>query len=394
MFRRVFRFIGNVLVAMAFVAGISTPAAVMLMREEAPATAATENRVLAERPEWSWNRAAIESFPAAFEKHFDDAFGLRDALTRWHHLANFRVFGNSPTSTVVVGQDGWLFLDYSMKMFRRETPCHEPLLRLQTNLLQQRHDWLAARGIKYLVVIVPNKPEVYPQNVPAATSQPSPESFADRFEAYAKQHCTFEILNLRPALVEASKSELTFGPGDCHWNDFGGFVGYREIIETLSTDFHQLKPIGLADCTRDTREVTADLMHIMGFPELKEPRVFIAPTVRRAQGLDAWRGIKGWTVTTHVDDARLPTAVILHDSFMTAPSPFLAEHFQTATFRWIYAQFDAAAIEQEKPDIVIQEMVERTIPQLHFNPPEILPQHSQPVARPPIAARPQATITR
>jgi len=394
MLRRVFRAIGNAFIAIAFVAGVSTPGVVMLSRTAAPKTATTENRVLAARPEWSWDLASIQEFPQAFEKYFDDVFGLRDALTRWHHLANFRVFGISPTSTVVVGKQDWLFLDISMKMFRRETACHEPLLRFQTNLLQQRHDWLTAQGIKYLVVIVPNKPEVYPQYVPSATHQPFPESFGDRFTAYAKEHCTFEVLNLRPALVAASQSEQTYGPGDCHWNDFGGYTGYREIIKALADDFPQLKPLDLTDCTRETRQVTGDVMRIAGFPDITEPRNFIAPVQRRATGLDAWRGIRDWTVTTHVYDERLPTAVILHDSFMTAPSPFLAEHFQTATFRWIYAEFDAAVIAEQKPDIVIQEMVERTIPQLHVNPPEVVPQRSQPAARPPLAVRPQTTTIR
>lgn len=59
MFRRAVRFIGNMLIGAAFVAGVSTPGVIMLLRTEAPATAATENRVLASRPGWSWDRTAI-----------------------------------------------------------------------------------------------------------------------------------------------------------------------------------------------------------------------------------------------------------------------------------------------------------------------------------------------
>ncbi|MBA3311871.1 MAG: hypothetical protein H0T47_01070 [Planctomycetaceae bacterium] len=392
MARRIVKALSDLLAVLAFVVGISTPGVVMLTRAETP-EATTENRALAAQPTWSWDWNAASDYPAAFEKFFDDAFGFRATLTRWHHLANFHAFGISPTSTVVVGKDGWLFLDYSMKMYRRETRCTEPELRLQTRLLQERHDWLAAQGIKYLVVLVPNKPEVYPQFVPTATYQPTPESYSDRLEAYAKSHGSFEVLNLRPALIEASKDTATFGASDCHWNAFGGYVGYREIINRLAGLVPGLAPpLTPQQCVMETRPATGDLMHIMGFPELMEPRIFMKPANPRSRGLEQWRGIRGWSVVTNVDDDRLPKAVILHDSFMTAPSPFLAEHFQTANFRWIYTDFDTVAIAELKPDVVIQELVERSVHELHRNPPELAVPNSGPViVHPPLAAGPAAS---
>jgi hypothetical protein len=51
---------------------------------------------------------------------------------------------------------------------------------------------------------------------------------------------------------------------------------------------------------------------------------------------------------------------MFRDSFSTAMLPYLAEHFRSAVFLW--RSFDATVVEQEKPDIVIEEIAERVIP--------------------------------
>src|SRR5262249_47950937 len=61
-------------------------------------------------------------------------------------------------------------------------------------------------------------------------------------------------------------------------------------------------------------------------------------------------------------DPRLPRAVMFCDSFTQAMFPFLAEHFHRIAFIWQYfPTFDTAVVEREKPQIVIQELVERKL---------------------------------
>ena len=365
---RIVRNTSNTLTTLAFVALISAPAVVMLT-QESPTIATTENRRLARMPDWSWDWAAISNFPNAFEKYFSDAFGLRPTLTHWHHSVCFRVFGKSPTDMVVVGKDDWLFLDLSMQMYRRDVSFTDEEVALQASLLQQRHDWLAWRGIKYLVVLVPNKPEVYPEYVPAHTHQRWPENHTDRLEAYAKSHCSFEVLNLRPILAEARKQHETYNPADCHWNDFGAYIGYRAVIDRLTKHFPDMKPLTLEECSVETRQATGDLMWMIGLQEITEPRIFITPKTPRAQG--TWSGVYDATVVMTVDDERLPKAVVMHDSFMTAMHPFLEQHFRETTFRRVYSKIDPRPIVQRKPDIVIQEIVERAMHDLTKNPPHV-----------------------
>jgi hypothetical protein len=75
-----------------------------------------------------------------------------------------------------------------------------------------------------------------------------------------------------------------------------------------------------------------------------------------------------------VQDARhLPKAVLFRDSFFTKLVPFFAPHFRRSVYYWQY-KFDCAVIDQEKPDIVIQQIAERELMKIQpTNPPEIQP---------------------
>ena len=74
---------------------------------------------------------------------------------------------------------------------------------------------------------------------------------------------------------------------------------------------------------------------------------------------------------TEIDDPSLPRAVIFRDSFVSRLVPFLSEHFSRAVYLW-QNDFDAAAVEHEHPDVVIQEIVGRHL--YNFIPsPELVP---------------------
>ena len=65
-------------------------------------------------------------------------------------------------------------------------------------------------------------------------------------------------------------------------------------------------------------------------------------------------------MATERTDAKLPRAVLFRDSFAAQLIPFLAEHFERMLCIWDSA-FDRAIIEHERPGVVIQEIVERSL---------------------------------
>ena len=65
-------------------------------------------------------------------------------------------------------------------------------------------------------------------------------------------------------------------------------------------------------------------------------------------------------IVIEVNNPRLPRAVIFRDSFTDALLPLLFEHFRSAVYV-SEKTFDRGVIEREKPEVVITEMVERSI---------------------------------
>ena len=68
-----------------------------------------------------------------------------------------------------------------------------------------------------------------------------------------------------------------------------------------------------------------------------------------------------------MEDAKAPVAngkplkaVVFRDSFCGALIPFLSDHFYRSVYIWHYP-LDKALVEAERPDVVILQMVERSL---------------------------------
>ena len=112
------------------------------------------------------------AFPPAFERAFADRFGGRDILIRVHHASLLEFFGVSALTTVMPGHDGWYYwlgedglsLD---RHYRGVEPFPQAYVDATAAEFVRRRDWLAARGIAYVVAIVPEKFTIYPEYLPA-----------------------------------------------------------------------------------------------------------------------------------------------------------------------------------------------------------------------------------
>ncbi len=119
-----------------------------------------------------------------------------------------------------------------------------------------------------------------------------------------------------------------------------------------------------------------DLAGMMGLTRvLRETDLALVPIrPRRARVVEPAGGHETdeeGRLVTEIDDPSLPRAVIFRDSFVSRLVPFLSEHFSRAVYLW-QNDFDAAEVEKEHPDVVIQEIVGRHL--YNFIPsPELVP---------------------
>ena len=127
-----------------------------------------ENRELSPLPVFRLGCAAIVSFPGAFQAYFNDHFGFRNALIRFNYLIKQKLLGVSPSTQVNIGKQGWLYYNAegSVEDYRGISHLDEDKLQRLCFTFDLKRKWLELQGIKYLLVIVPNKETIYPEYFP------------------------------------------------------------------------------------------------------------------------------------------------------------------------------------------------------------------------------------
>jgi hypothetical protein len=208
--------------------------------------------------------------------------------------------------------------------------------------------------------------------MPDALTKIHDQSRFDQVVAWFKEsHSTVRLIDARPRLMEARKSDRVFQKTDTHWNDLGAYVGYRIILDAVkdSVPGKRVVPRFPGEFERKTTiTVGGDLAYLMNLQDVfREERISLIGRVAIPPLPDPIPDPYVW----NVDDPRLPRVVMLRDSFATAMLPMLYPHFSHGVYRWNDV-FDIALVEREKPDLVIVEMVERGLDSpLSIDPPEV-----------------------
>ena len=205
-----------------------------------------EKRRLAEKPAFDCRHPLL--YLKEYEAYYNDHFSFRTRLVYLNNLLTYKIFHASASDDVIIGKQGWLFLGNINKYFdeidyyRNLKPFTVEELRYWQILLEERRDWLKRRGIHYLFTIAPNKSTIYPELMPDSIRKVNSQSRQDQLIEHLKKYSTLSILDLRPALLEAKKIRPTFHQTDTHWNDWGGYVAYSEIIKHLKQYFNFIRP--------------------------------------------------------------------------------------------------------------------------------------------------------
>ena len=197
-----------------------------------------ELRSAAELPHFGFDLEHLAAFPAQFESHYADTFGLRDVLLGWRGLERFSLFGIFPHRSVACGSAGWLFYtgEDSVPALRGLWPMSAEDLELWSLEIEHHRRFCADRGIAYLFVIGPNKETIYPEHLPRAWNKVGPTRLE---QLYAHWHEIGQqgVLDLRAALLAdkalAGENETTYFPLGTHWSDRGALLVCREIAQAL-----------------------------------------------------------------------------------------------------------------------------------------------------------------
>jgi hypothetical protein len=300
------------------------------------------------------------------------SFGGRHQLVEWDaQLKQALGLDRSYGSDVTEGRDGWLFyrVHRGTQGVHPELPFSPAELDRWVQAFANRRRMVEGVGAAFLVVFAPDKETVYPDLLPAGLPGPLPSSRLDALQTRLRAEGV-TVVDLRPALAAARAPGSRFSRWplywrtDTHWNMLGALLAARPLLAELSARFPGVHvPTDEEIEVQETPSGAGDLVRMRGLPDLSgdlriEGRVW-APSCPAVSGYDL--DARG-DLTQHVrcPGAPIRRALIFHDSMMVAMLPALAPAFERSTWSR-QAVVDPALLASEAPEVVIFEVVERTL---------------------------------
>lgn len=300
-------------------------------------------------PRWPDVSDPMGTLPRRFDVAFDRSFGLRPWLLASYNRVFVLALGapslspstTAPSRRVLPGADGQLFYALgSTELHRAATPWPPAIRQAWRDEMSRRSAWFRARGVRYVVVVAPDKQTVFDEALPH-WAQRVGEPWLDTF---LRDLATAGVMavDVRPSLLAARQIARPYSRTDSHWNDFGACVAASEILAAL-----ELAP---PTCTPVTTRLApggdqAALLGLAGVLDEEAVHPLRAATAPLAAPVDA--------LGTDI-------AVLSGDSFAHALAPYLSRAFASLG-RALTDELNGAQVLATSPVVVIDELVERKL---------------------------------
>ncbi len=349
--------------------------------EEDSNVSTTEKRALASFPPFELRGGSIKRFPGLFDDYYADHFGGREWLSTTYRRIKLAL-GDSPSQDVTFGKDGWLFLgsvkhgynNYNNPMgdARNLDLYSDEELQWVAHYMSTMKKWLNDQGIEYLFVLLPNKHTVYPEFLPDYIQKVNPRSSSDQLVDYIRGHTDVALVDVRQLLLENKQAHRLYSRSDTHWNHYASNLAQYEIFKAIAEYYPKaVKPqrYPLAPGVNRQAGDLANMIGVHDYEELAPNPVFKHGCLPVKHPRDA-QETEIFSVTC--DSAQLKT-LIFRDSFFNFLKPYFSRQFKQITYVW--GKLDYEVLKQqlaiEKPDLVIEEMVERKLPYVPDSIPEL-----------------------
>lgn len=341
-------------------------------------TSPTENRTLATSAKLFKDKKLNTKFGTDFEAWLNDRFRHREKLLNHYVRLNAFLLGRIENNKAFLGKDGWLFYkaENSINNFQNKNLFSDVQLKqIQQNILK-RKSLLKAQGIDFYVLIAPDKNRIYGEYYYPEIKKVAPKGRVEELVSFLSDN-DLNVVYPLPEILAAKSQGAIYYRLDTHWNNYGAFIGYTELMKEIQKDYPDLKILSLSDFNVKTRpEKGGDLLNMLKVSvnklKIKDNAILeLSPKTKYNYTYIQNQGPKG-VKTKNSKPLNKLRVFVLRDSFTTAMEPFVSESFQEAEFVWDHnfnSQYEN--ILKYKPDIVIHEMVERGVHALFIDTPPL-----------------------
>lgn len=315
----------------------------------------------------------VETLPDKTTAYFNDHFGFRSSLVRWYGNLKF-VALRATSEDVVIGKEGWLYikLDETLGDYTGNFLFNQRGLDKYARILDARRRYFEEQKIAHLWAVVPNKVAIHPEHLPDSVKGAAGKRRLDQLLQHLRARTRLNVVDFRQPLLRAKGPRFLYHCNDTHWNDRGVLVAYQHLCQRLGPLMPGLKPLNMDQVTFSRATHQGDLSALLGikdqFPDVYDAAKIQGPGPREVKQApmaalppkDIW----GRKVELHAYEgpAGKPRLLMFIDSFTTKLfQQCLARHFSRSLFILASPSLETmkVVVAEEKPDIVIEQVVER-----------------------------------
>lgn len=265
--------------------------------------------------------------------------------------------GQINSEQVILGKDDWLFYnlksdgdplgDYTGSKTYTETDLKNILKSAE--IIQND---IKNRSIEFCLLIAPNKENIYYRHMP----ERYPHIDVTRTDVLIRylDENGIEVVDPKQELLKYSYQYKTYYKNDTHWNQLGGYIGVRSVLEFFGYDVPGVND----DSIQEGNEIFSDLLDVS-----KLHGVF-----KYDYGLNTKYSVN-YREISRTDERKLKvinnenalydkTVFIIGDSFSTAMQSSISYFFKNVYVIW-RDNYQSGMIDEINPDYVVLEFVER-----------------------------------
>lgn len=333
-----------------------------------------ENRQFAKAP--VIGKTPYTEFSSEFEQFYNDRIPFRNQLISLINGISYFAFRDSTGEQVMIGKDGWLFIEDPMQGNAKANYLGEDLLSeeelksLADNLIQNERV-LNEKGIEFVIFVAPNKNRVYSEYMPGNMGEPAEEYQLKQITDYLKNNTNLRIVysydaimdgknalkGKQPADTKRDDSDIhVYNKVDTHWNNVGAYIGSATLLKELGIDIPNITELDIKSIPNTSSDL-GGMLHLQKyFVNTEEDYDVSGYNSNDATELEFDKN-DVLSYSSKASDDR--TVYIYRDSFGLAMAPFVGANFQKTYFKH-YNFYSYDNLESVNPDVFVLETVERS----------------------------------
>ena len=299
-----------------------------------------ENRNFSKYPDINSN---FFNYPKVYEEYFNDYLPFRNEFVQLNSIIDYYIFGNLLSKRALLGIDGWLFLKDSNTI--EKYMCVENSyfsydeLKIAKDNIVDIANRLKEYNIDFIFMICPDKNVIYSEYLPFYIHKKHIANSTEQFINYMKENTDIKIIYPKNELLKYKYKYNLYYKLDTHWNNLGGYIGYKKLMNAIGIDVFDLEKL-----------VIKKYKTYNGFGDINR-----FANLLTLQFSDYDYNIN-YSNFSNFYQEKYTNISIIHDSFMGYMMKYIDKSFNKVT----YSTIDNINIDKNS-DIVVFETVERLL---------------------------------